>query len=66
MREAGRQARIEAAFDRAEAYEQLGDHLGALTWLAEAERLSGRLPLAYRTKRSILARELGRFGGAAL
>jgi tetratricopeptide (TPR) repeat protein len=47
---------IEASFDRAEAYERLGDFEQALEWLDRAATLSGGLPPAYRTQRDRWAR----------
>ena len=46
-REASYQARIEAAFDRAEAKGLAGNFEQALESLSEAEDLSGGLPDAY-------------------
>jgi hypothetical protein len=56
-REARHQARIEAAFDRADACERLGDFNRALEWLVRADRLSGGLPPAYRELRARWAQE---------
>jgi tetratricopeptide (TPR) repeat protein len=47
---------IEASFDRAEAYERLGDFELALEWLDRAAALSGGLPAAYRARRVRCAR----------
>jgi len=47
---------IEASFDRAEAYQRLGDFEHALEWLDRAAALSGGLPPAYRTRRARWAR----------
>lgn len=47
-REVSHQQLIEASFDRAEAYERLGDPERALKWLDRAAALSGGLPPAYR------------------
>ena len=46
-REARYEARIEAAFDRAEAHAGAGQFEQALEWLSEAEDLGGGLPEAY-------------------
>jgi hypothetical protein len=43
---------IEASFDRAEAYERLGDFELALEWLDRAAKVSGGLPAAYRARRA--------------
>ena len=51
-REAMHQEVIEASFDRAEAYERLGDFQQALAWLDRAAGLGGGLPPAYRAKRA--------------
>ena len=51
-REAMHQEVIEASFDRAEAYERVGDYQQALEWLDRAAGLGGRLPPAYRAKRA--------------
>jgi hypothetical protein len=59
-REAEHQARIEAAFDRADAFDRLGDVELALDWLDEAGALSGGLTPTYRAKRLRLGRELAR------
>jgi len=48
---------IEASFDRAEAYERLGDFEHALEWLDRAAELSGGLPPPYRAQRARWARE---------
>ena len=55
-REAMHQEVIEASFDRAEAYERLGDFDQALEWLDRAAALSGGLPPAFRAKRARWAR----------
>jgi hypothetical protein len=47
---------IEASFDRAEAYERLGDFAHALQWLDRAAALSGGMPEAYRARRERWAR----------
>jgi hypothetical protein len=60
-REVEHPARIEAAFDRADAFDRLGDVELALDWLDEAGTLSGGLTPAYRAKRLRLGRELARF-----
>jgi hypothetical protein len=57
-REVARQARIEAAFDRADAYQRLGDVEHALQWLDRAAALSGGLPPMYGATRAHLAREV--------
>jgi hypothetical protein len=46
-REASYEARIDAAFHRAEAHADAGHFEQALEWLSEAEDLSGGLPDAY-------------------
>jgi len=46
-REARYEARIEAAFDQAEAHADAGHFEHALDWLSEAEDLSGGLPDEY-------------------
>jgi tetratricopeptide (TPR) repeat protein len=56
-REARHQEVIEASFDRAEAYERLGDFEQALEWLDRAAAVSGGLPAAYRARRARWARE---------
>lgn len=48
---------IEASFDRAEAYERLGDFELALEWLDRAAAVSGGLPAAYRAQRARWARD---------
>jgi hypothetical protein len=53
------QARIEAAFDRAEAYAALEDFERALKWLARADALSGGLSPAYRAQRARWASKVG-------
>jgi hypothetical protein len=50
-REASYEARIDAAFDRAEAHGDAGHIEQALAWLSEAEDLAGGLPDAYRELR---------------
>jgi tetratricopeptide (TPR) repeat protein len=55
-REARHQETIEASFDRAEAYERLGDFEHALEWLDRAAAVSGGLPPAYRARRARWAR----------
>jgi hypothetical protein len=55
-REAMHQEVIDASFDRAEAYERLGDFEHALEWLDRAAALSGGLPPAYQAKRERWAR----------
>jgi tetratricopeptide (TPR) repeat protein len=56
-REARHQEVIEASFDRAEAYERLGDFEQALEWLDRTAALSGGLPAAYHARRARWARE---------
>jgi tetratricopeptide (TPR) repeat protein len=56
-REVHHQEVIEASFDRAEAYERLGDFEHALEWLDRAAALSGGLPNEYRARRAHWARE---------
>jgi tetratricopeptide (TPR) repeat protein len=51
---------IEATFDRAEAYERLGDFERALDWLDRAAALCGGLPPAYRSRRALWARATAR------
>jgi hypothetical protein len=46
-REIAHEARIEAAFDHAEAHADAGHFEQALEWLSEAEDLAGGLPIAY-------------------
>jgi hypothetical protein len=59
-REVRRQGDIEAAFDRADAYERFGNFRLALEWLDRVRELSGGLsPLCWR-QRARLARELER------
>jgi tetratricopeptide (TPR) repeat protein len=58
--EARHQELIEATFDRAEAYERLGDFEQALEWLDRAAALGGGLPLAYRSRRALWARATAR------
>jgi tetratricopeptide (TPR) repeat protein len=55
-REARHQEVIEASFDRAEAYQRLGDFEQALEWLDRAAVASGGLPPAYRAVRARWAR----------
>ena len=45
--EARYEARIDAAFDQAEAHADAGQIEQALEWLSEAEELAGGLPDAY-------------------
>jgi hypothetical protein len=59
-REAEHQARIEDAFDWADAYDRRGDVELALEWLDEAGALSGGLTPAYRAKRLRLGWEVAR------
>ena len=49
--EAAHQARIEAAFDRVDEFDRLGEAERALEWLDKADALSGGLTSAYREKR---------------
>jgi tetratricopeptide (TPR) repeat protein len=51
---------IEATFDRAEAYERLGDFEHALEWLDRAAALCNGLPPAYRSRRAWWARAVAR------
>jgi hypothetical protein len=46
-REARHEARVEAAFDQADAHARSGSLEHALEWLSEAEDLCGGLPDAY-------------------
>jgi hypothetical protein len=46
-REAHHEARIEGAFDQADAHARAGSLEHALEWLSEAEDLCGGLPAAY-------------------
>jgi hypothetical protein len=55
-REAIHQEVIEASFDRAEAYERLGDFDRALEWLDRAAALGGGLPPVFRARRARWAR----------
>jgi hypothetical protein len=59
-REVAHQARIEDAFDRADALDQLGDVELALEWLDEADALSGGLTPTYRQKRVRLGWDVAR------
>jgi tetratricopeptide (TPR) repeat protein len=63
--EARHQELIEATFDRAEAYERLGDFERALEWLDRAAALGGDLPPAYRSRRALWARATARRSWAA-
>lgn len=54
------QAGIEAAFDRADISERLGDFELAVDWLDRASALSGGLSPASRAQRAHCARELKR------
>jgi hypothetical protein len=58
--EVRRQRLIEAAFDRSDAYDRLGDDRHALGWLDRAEALSGGLSPAYRLVRTRLRRRIAR------
>ena len=64
-REASYEARIEAAFDRAERCERLGDYERALEWLDRAEDLGGGLTPAYSAQRARWARQLARHNPAS-
>jgi hypothetical protein len=57
-REAEHQARIEAAFDRSDAFDRLGYPALALEWLDCAEALGGGLPPLYRAKRARLTQAI--------
>jgi hypothetical protein len=57
-REVSHQARIEAAFDRVDTCERLGDFERALEWLERAEELGGGLSPAYSARRARWARQL--------
>jgi hypothetical protein len=59
-REAARQGDIEAALDRADACERLGDVRLALECLDRARELSGDLSPACRAQRARLAHALGK------
>jgi hypothetical protein len=63
-REVDYQARIEEAFDRADACDRLGDLDLALDWLDKADSLSGGLSPAYRSERARMARRAARADGA--
>jgi hypothetical protein len=54
------QSRIEAAFDKADAYGRVGRFALALEWLDLASTLSGGLPPEYRLRRARYARKLQR------
>jgi hypothetical protein len=56
--EAAREARIEAAFDRADLFYSVDDFEPALEWLRAAEALSGELPPTYRERRAQMVRDL--------
>lgn len=56
--EVSRQGDIEAAFDRADGYERLGELRLALKWLDRACELSGGLSPAGSAQRARLARAL--------
>ena len=58
-REVAHQRDIEAAFDRADACERLGDLRHALDWLDRACELSGGLSPECCAQRARLARQLG-------
>jgi hypothetical protein len=57
-REVSRQGDIEAAFNRADGYERLGEPRLALKWLDRARELSGGLSPAGTAQRARLARAL--------
>jgi hypothetical protein len=57
-REAARQGRIEAVFDRADFFYSVGDLEPALEWLQAAEALSGDLPPTYRARRAQMVYDL--------
>jgi hypothetical protein len=57
-REVKHQGDIEAAFDRADAFERLGELRLALDWLDRARELSGGLSPECCEQRARLAREL--------
>lgn len=57
-REAGCQARIEAAFDQADQFYSADDVEPALASLRAAEEMSGDLPPAYRARRAQLVCDL--------
>jgi hypothetical protein len=59
-REVERQGAIEAAFDRADASERLGDFHRALEWLDRARELSGGLSPPCWAQRARLACKLDR------
>jgi hypothetical protein len=59
-REVRRQGDIEAAFDRADACEGLGDFRLALHWLDRARELSGGLSQIGWAQRARIMRELDR------
>jgi hypothetical protein len=58
-REVEYQARIEAAFDRAESYAREGEVEQALASLSEAEDLAGGLPAEYHALRESWIELLG-------
>jgi hypothetical protein len=62
-REIARQQDIEAAFDRADACERIGDFRLALHWLDRAGELSGGLSPVCSAQRARIARELARGPG---
>ncbi|MEA2361151.1 MAG: hypothetical protein QOD71_296 [Thermoleophilaceae bacterium] len=59
-REVEFQARIEATFDRADAYGRRYDFEHALEWLDRASALTGGLSPTYRRRRANFARQLER------
>jgi hypothetical protein len=61
-REVLHQASIEAVFDRADAFDRVGDSKRALEWLDKAGAMSGGLSPTYRARRVRLAREIARPG----
>jgi hypothetical protein len=56
--EVKRQGNIEAAFDRADGFERLGEPRLALDWLDRARELSGGLSLGCSVQRARLVRQL--------
>jgi hypothetical protein len=56
--EAQRQARIERAFDRADAFARIAHYALAIEWLDLAGTLSGGLPPTYRARRARFVREM--------
>lgn len=62
-REASYEARIEAAFDQADAHADGGHFEQALEWLSEVEDLAGGLPAAYSELRERWISYLAPAGG---